>query len=350
MTFSSAPRMSPRFRFLALTVAGLAAAAIAAYAAYWFHVAGQLRKGIDGFAADRRAEGWAVEMAAVGSTGFPGAVTARIGGLTLRSPAGLFWHAETLSITVPPLRPLAPVIDFAGTHDLTLPGWSGIISAAGARASLRVAVDGGLSGLAFDSSGVVVEQAGLEAISVAGASVSFDRLGDDDGGHEKPTAQATIAVRGIDLPTLAGLPLGRRIDTVQLEARIMGSISGGPPLAALAAWSTDGGTVELDRVVLEWAPLAIEADGTMALDPALQPLIATNARIRGLGEFVVRLVQAGLIEPRMASAAEIMLAIMARPDTKGRPTLSLPLTLQDGILSAGQIRLTRVPPLPIGPR
>lgn len=336
--------MSVRLRVIAVLLVGLIAAGITAY---WFHVAGELRKGIEAFAARHRAEGWTVEMGDIAMGGFPRAVTARLDRVGLWTPAGLSWHGEGVAITIPLADPLGATVDMPGLHTLAAPGWSGILSAGTARVQLRLRGDGGLSGLAFTAAALALEQPAIDPLTLDGATITYERLNPPNPGHEHPSAGLTLALRGLGLPDISGLPLARGIDSFQVEARVMGTVEDGPPLAALAAWSNDGGTVELDRIALDWRPLALEADGTLALDPHLQPLLATHAHIRGWSEFMVRLVQAGLVEPGMASAAQVMLAILARPDSQGRPTLSIPLTVQDGILSAGQVRVMRVPSLPI---
>jgi hypothetical protein len=336
--------MSVRLRVIALALLGLT---LAAFTAYWFHVAGELRKGIDGFTAQKRAEGWRVSMDSIRMEGFPLTVTARLEGVDLRHPAGLSWHGDAMSVAIPLLNPLNISVSLPGMHVLGGFGRSAILSAGKADLGLHLDTDRGLAGLAFIGGALALEQPGMDPLTLAEIKLVYDRLNPPDPGHEHPSAGVTLALRGLDLPDISGLPLARRLETFQVEARVMGTIAGSPPLAALSAWSNDGGTVELDRIALDWAPLALEADGTLALDPALQPLIATTARIRGFGELVVRLVQAGLVEPGMASAAQIMLGILARPDEQGRPTLTIPVTLQDGILTAGQVRVMRVPPLPI---
>jgi hypothetical protein len=338
--------MSVRFRVIVLALIGLSAAA---FAAYWFHVAGQLRKGIESFAAQRRAEGWVVEMAPVETGGFPKAATARLNALVFRSPTGLSWRADSVAITVPLLDPLNIVVETPGFHRLVLPGWSGIVSAASARTRIRLTTGGEVAGLAFDAATLALEQPEIDPLTATGVAFTLERLNPPSPRHDLPSLAGTLALRGLDLPDISGLPLTRRIEDFQVEARVMGTLPDAPPLAALAAWSAEGGVVELDRIALTWSPLTLEGDGTLAFDSVLQPLLATTVRVRGWSEFVVRLVQAGLVEPGMAEAAKIMLAIMSRPDAQGRPTLTIPLTVQDGILTVGQVRVMRVPPLPIPP-
>lgn len=356
--------MSARSRLVTIVLAtivlgGLIAAGLTAY---WFHVAGEVRKGIQTVAAQYRAAGWIVELDSVALGGFPLAVTVRLDGVELRSPAGLSWHGEAVALTLPLLHPRDVAVDMAGQHILAGFGWSGILTAGTARTELRLGCHGDLAGLAVTAAALVLEQPGTEPLTLAGLTFTFDRLDTPAPGPLMPSAGLTLALRGLGLPHDSGLPLARFplarfplarfMDGVRVEARVMGPIAAGLPLSplpALAAWRDGGGTIALDRIALDWQPLALEADGTLALDSALQPRLTARARIRGAGELVVRLVQAGLVEPDMAAAAQVMLAIWTRPDSQGRPTLPVPLTLRDGILSVGTIRVMRLPPLPIPP-
>lgn len=346
--------MAVRCRILIAASLLVAALAASVYALYWFHVAGELRKGIDAFAQQRRTEGWIVELDDVRVDGFPGAVTARLGPLRLKNPAGLAWRTDGLAIRLHPLHPLDVTLDLAGQHLLSAPQLLGgdaraIVTAASAEVALRLTLDGEVGSVALSAAGLALETAGRDPLTAETLSFTLDRLNPTIVSHDQPSAAFTFAVAGLMLPELGG-PLERRVRAVQIEGRVMGTPPvGGPVLAALAAWSRDGGTVELDRIAVDWPPLAIDGDGTVALDPALQPLVATTAHVRGWGEFMVRMVQAGMIEPGMAAAAQTVLTILARPDGQGRSTLTLPVTLQDGQVSGGQIRLMRLPPLPIAP-
>ncbi|WP_152426882.1 DUF2125 domain-containing protein [Paramagnetospirillum caucaseum] len=342
--------MPMRFRLAALAAAALILAGCGAYTAYWFHVAGQLRKGVEDFAAARRADGWRLDFAPPVPFGFPGAIGLDLGAFVLATPSGLEWQSDGVRLLVPGFDPLGPTLELGTRHAIALgDGWRGVVTAAGASVRLRVDGDGDLHAFSFEAGRPLLEQPGQGPLSAERLAVAYQWLNPPDPGHEKPSADFTLDARGVEMSLPAGLNLNRRLDGVRVEGRVMGTIPETAPLSALAAWSNAGGTVELDKVAVEWAPLSLEGDGTLAFDPALQPLVATTARIRGWNEMIGRLKEAGLMEPGMASAAEMLLAILARPDPQGRPTLTLSITLQDGVLSAGQVKLLRLPPLPITP-
>lgn len=328
----------------------LVLAGAGAYAAYWFHVAGQLRKGVEDFAAARRAEGWRLDFSRSALSGFPAQIILDLGEVALATPAGIRWTGDGVRLRVPGFDPLAPEIELGRQHRVVLgDGWRGVVTARSASVRLRVDGDGDLHSFTFQAAGPMLEQPDAAPLAAERLEVGYQWLNPPDPGHEKPSARFTLAARAVDLPLDPALPLERRLGRVELDGRIMGTIPEDAPLAALAAWSNAGGTMEIDRLAVEWGALEAEADGTFAFDPALQPLIATTARLRGWNDMLGRLTKAGLVEPAAASAAEMLLAILARPDPQGRPTLTLAVSLQDGYLYAGQARLLKLPPLPIPP-
>lgn len=342
--------MSIRPRLAGIAALVLALAGTGGYAVYWFHVGGQLRKGVEDFAAARRAEGWRLDLSRSALSGFPAEVILDLGEVALATPAGIRWNGSGVRLRVPALDPLGPTVELGGSHRIALGGeWRGIVTAASATVRLRVDGDGDLHSFAFDAARPVLEQPGAAPLAAERLEIGYRWLNPPDPGHEKPSARFTLAARAVDLPLPAELPLEKRLGRVELDGRIMGTIPETAPLAALAAWSAGGGIMEIDRLAVDWGALEAEADGTFAFDPALQPLLATTARLRGWNDMLGRLVKAGLVEPAAASAAEVLLAILARPDPQGRPTLTLAVSLQDGYLYAGQARLLKLPPLPIPP-
>src|SRR6185312_5851696 len=66
----------------------------------------------------------------------------------------------------------------------------------------------------------------------------------------------------------------------QVSARLMGSLDG-ISRDQVTAWSNDGGTVEIDRFALVWAPLDLSGSATVAMDKRLQPEMSGTARVVG---------------------------------------------------------------------
>ncbi len=105
-----------------------------------------------------------------------------------------------------------------------------------------------------------------------------------------------------------------------------------------------GGVLQIQRFVANWGPLAVTAEGTLALDGQMQPLFAGTATVRGYSEAIDALVQARMMAPNQATGAKIALAAMAKPaDDGGPPAAKLPITIQDGFLFVGPLKLAQMP-------
>jgi hypothetical protein len=118
------------------------------------------------------------------------------------------------------------------------------------------------------------------------------------------------------------------------------------PREALAAWRDGGGVFQLRESEISWGPLWAAGDGTLALDQAMQPLAAGTVRIAGLSETLDALTAAGMLQPDPAKLAQIMFGALARPPVEGgRPEVKLPLSIQNGFVYMGPIKLARVQPI-----
>jgi hypothetical protein len=339
--------MPVRLRLVVAALAGLAALGAIAYTFYWFHMAAALRKGIDEWSEARRTEGWTVELDGLTVDGFPSVIRAQGTALHLASPGGFEWRTGRLSAHASPFDLSRVHVDLPGRHELAFADLSATVTASAARAMVHFLPDGSkLDDATVTAADLAIAPSAGQPLRIANLAATLDPLETLNPGHDTPTVAVIAAAQGVELPSLPGLVMDPRIALIDLKFRVLGAIPPGAPLDALAAWSAGGGTVEIDRFALEWAPLALEAEGTLAFDSRLQPLAAMTARIRGYGEFTDRLAQAGMVEPGAASAARLLLGLMSKPDPRGRPALPVPLTLQDGFLSVGPVRVLKVPPLP----
>lgn len=185
-------------------------------------------------------------------------------------------------------------------------------------------------------------------LALAHLSTTIDSLPAQAPTHQTPTLAFHLSAQGVELPPLPGLLMERRVTLAEIGGRVLGELPSLRP-SAIVAWSAAGGTVELDRVALDWAPLGLEGEGTVALDTRLQPLAALTARVSGWGSFMDRLARAGMVEQGPAAAAKMLMSLMSKPDTLGRPAVPVPVTLQDGLLYVGPARVLTVPPLPWAP-
>lgn len=322
---------------IVLTIAG------AGYTAYWFHAAGQLRKTLDRWAEQRRAQGWTVAWSDADESGYPFHVRVTVSEPSLASPSGFAWQTVRLSAAIAPFDWTRLRLDAPGAHRVGWPGGEARLDTKSAHADINLDLAGTLEDATLLVSGLTAEGAAPEPVTVAGLALFWDPLPVAKPSHSTATVRFSATAHGLHLPALPGLPLDRDIALAELTGRVMGAIPPGPLAPALAQWSAEGGTAELDHVTLEWEPMALEGEGTLALDPAGQPLASLSTRVRGFGPLMDRLADARTVEPGAANAAKMVLSLLAKPDPKGRPAVPVPVSVQDGSLFLGPARIARVP-------
>jgi hypothetical protein len=155
----------------------------------------------------------------------------------------------------------------------------------------------------------------------------------------------TFAADGVELPENAAPTLGPRIAHAELDLVLRGAIPAARTAAALAAWRDAGGTIDLTKLGLHWGEFQAEADGSAALDSALQPQGALTVRAWGVAAVLDALVAAGQVRPREGATAKVVLHAMAKPGTTPGvpPEIEVPLTIQDHKLFLGPVPIARIP-------
>ena len=160
-------------------------------------------------------------------------------------------------------------------------------------------------------------------------------------------ARASVSSWGCTICRFPSRPICRLATTSQridLAAAVEGRLQPGRPSESLAIWRDAGGVLQIQRFAADWGPLAVTAEGTLALDGQMQPLFAGTATVRGYSEAIDALVQARMMAPNQATGAKIALAAMAKPaDDGGPPAAKLPITIQDGFLFVGPLKLAQMP-------
>ena len=89
-----------------------------------------------------------------------------------------------------------------------------------------------------------------------------------------------MSAEKILLPKEARYPLGRTIGKAAIDAKLIGNPAfGQTPSRTLEAWRDAGGTLEVRRLDLVWGKFDLSGEGTVALDNALQPIVAMTASV-----------------------------------------------------------------------
>lgn len=345
--------MTIRRPIIVVTTA-LAAAALC-YGAAWLYAAEVMRDSMDGWAAERRAEGWAVDHGPITAEDFPFALRMRIEKprMAQGDAAGFrSWRGAAMTVSFRPWNPRRISFSTPGTHYFALGprGHRRQFTLSAAEASGRMILDQRgkmqqimlkLDGARFTPANAPETAARTLVLSLGIPQAAANQTTES---HQRPSLHLTADVADIDLPRTARTALGRRIESLVLTATVRGRLAGASPAEALAAWRNDGGVVEIERLRLKWAALGLGADGTMALDTNMQPVGAMTARITGFRKTVEALVAAGAVRPRDAMTAGIVLNMLAKtPADGGPPVITAPLSAQDGRLYIGPVALMRLP-------
>lgn len=347
-------------RRLLIGFAAAVAFAVAAHGVYWWIAVDRLERGFAAWVEERRADGWTVTHGAPGFGGYPLRVRTSIADPDLAGPGDpprWRWRGAGLVLGVALWRPREIRFSSPGRHRLAI-GHDGRTETVDAVAAsvvgrARTGADGRLESLVLEAASVdAVGSRMVGRLHIGRLDAALFVPGSPGGeaaradGTEPPGPFLSLETRDVVLPEGRRYPLGRAVPAFALEAKLLGEVAIEPTLSAsLAAWRDSGGTVEVVRLDTIWGKFDLSADGTLALDKVLQPVIAMTARVRGYRETVDALVAAGYVRDRDAMAAKLVLNVIARATPGGAARLTVPVTVQDGVLSAGPVRLLRVPPI-----
>jgi len=334
----------------AAIVAIVIAVAAGGWSLYWLVLATGLRDGVVAWAEQSRGEGLDVRFDTLDLAGYPSSARVVIGRPTVSVSDGTWsWSGDGAELAVSPLAPRHVTVSIAGAQ-----------AASFGADSRRMAFRGTVRALTAEIIDDADEPAGsltlrdLVMNEVGGSgTLAVGRFDADAKGAVAPedaagapTVEIEASFGDVRLPWQWALPLGERITGGALEARLMGTLEPGPWPDALARWRDAGGTVEIARLEIEYGPLDLNANGTLALDGDNQPIGAFTTRIQGFFQAIDALRRRRLVDDRAAITAKLVLGALARKGADGeRPILSIPLTLQDRLLYAGPVPLFEVPPI-----
>ena len=320
------------------------------YVLFWFVMASQLRSGIEGWVEQQRAGGQTVRYSRLEIGGFPFLLRATLEAPAMGMEPAWTWEGSSARVRMRPWNPWRIEVDLAGAHKV---GLGGGVTYDGTAEELTVEL--GLGGEAPERAGLAVRTlafarpGGATVLSVRSATLEVRRHDfpeDRPPDHETTVFDLSLRTRGLRAPGDLNLPLGRDVSALALEAAMKGATPPGTLLESLAKWRDDGGTVEVGHLGLDYGPLVLRGNGTLALDAAMQPIGSFTAKIQGFFETINVLRRKGLVRSRDAVTAKLVLGILAKKPAGGGPaTFSLPLTLQEQTLYAGPVSIAAVPPI-----
>jgi hypothetical protein len=322
----------------------------AAYTGYWFWLARTFQQNLALWVEQQRAMGYRISYVAGEPGGYPLSIQIALSEIVIDAPPGPPpWRLDSASkiLSIAPWAPLSLSIvdgDVAAACNLrwVAAGRNYGMSIDGMDLKIRLSTQGDLPAINISGKSVGVTEQGREIAGLSQPSGSVDLL--QATSDTQSSAEFLLSAHGIDFvpPSQSGSETVATYDWV-LAGQIKGPLPLAPLPAALAAWSSEGGHLELTKFNANWeATTTVSGDGTVALDQKLQPVGAFSAVVRGYNEAVDAAVARGLMTPAQGTAVKLWLGARAEKDERGLK-VTLPLTIQDGFVSMGPIKLAQVP-------
>jgi hypothetical protein len=161
-----------------------------------------------------------------------------------------------------------------------------------------------------------------------------------------PAAHAGLGVAALleDVaPPIVPPAFGKTIDSVGAGVTLTNPWPPGSPRQAAAAWRDAGGALQLDHFQLRWGTLGVTAAGSLSLDVDLQPQGTLTGALAGADQLMSALVAAGRIKASDARIAGMALMMLGKPGPDGRTEIPATLTIQNGEMTLGPVRLGKAP-------
>ncbi len=333
------------------------------YSVYWFVVATNLKDSIKPWVEERAGTGVQASFERIEISGYPMAFRVILTKPRLAasffsaSSAGEGWRWEA-SRVIAEMKPWdfnAFRVDLSGSHEVVIE--AGLVREHYRGAARDALVDAILSEDGLPQVATITAR-GLdvrdrrrnERLSVKDVRIHGLRRFPEEVTSKTPTFDLDVAFKNLNLPKRYSLPLGPEVKLFDTRLQVLGEIKepfdSAALVSSLTAWRDGGGIIEFEALEARYGPLFMQATGTLALDIDLQPLAAMSARFQGFFPAIERLKAARVIRSRDAALAKVVLGVLSRR-TPGSDlaTVSLPLNIQNGVLTAQQVKLMDISPI-----
>lgn len=343
--------MLHRYRalFLALSVLILL---LMAYTAFWATAAARMRSLLaDAPGRVLTEKGIALDLKDAVVEGFPLRLTARLSAVRAQWPSGTVLTMGAMELTAWAWSPLEIELASEGPLRLDLAGSARHAPISGMAAGLGGTLVLGTDGKAKEAA-ITLDQPRTEATESLGPlaarelTLSWLAPAKPPAGPTDSQGMTSLRFSDIDLPGAVLPPLKPRIEQLALSLEPRGPMPAKPSVETMTAWRDGGGTLELLALRLAWSGLDLRANATLALDSQMQPEGAGTAQLSG-GELLIdMLAQSGAMKPDQATGVKAALALLSKAGDDGRRSVSVPVTLQNQILSIGPMKVAVLPVIP----
>ncbi|MEX2616831.1 MAG: DUF2125 domain-containing protein [Alphaproteobacteria bacterium] len=320
----------------------------AAYSGYWYYARGLALEAVADWLDLRREEGYRVLHDPIRTEGFPFVIRVLLKEPSVAAPDEIWrWRGERLTLEAQPWNLYRYRLEFHGAQEIMLERDGAPYSI-----TLESREATAIAGFWRDGQPKAASVL-LREVRVSGGPgdwraeevwMEATRPEFPPATHTETALTLSVNGSGIEMPADFNAPLGRMIEMLRGDFRLLGVIRNGPVEQAVEGWRRDGGTIEVPWLRAIWGRVDLRAQGGMALDEDWRPMGAFSANIRGYAAGMDALADTAVIEPKTAAMAKIGLALLAkRPPEGGEPVLTVPVTAQSGQLYAGPVRIADLP-------
>jgi hypothetical protein len=315
------------------------------YSGWWFTVAVQFEKSVDIWIEQQRDQGILTTYKKRSRTGFPGSVQ-----LTVLAPhleklnkIGGSWSSDTLKLSLKPWAFNTLEFDLSGQHQWKLNKQTGVQTLEGNAEKWRgmLVLKGGVTDqVIVNLSGVEINDLSTnDTFQITETEISLHDISSD-------VPSFKIRIRDMEMPERVQSPLGRNVRHIDAKGEVMGRFQMGCWPGVLASWRDGGGMVDFKSLDIDYPPLRVRGDGTLALDSQMQPVGAFVVKVGGVFATVDALYNKGLIPIGTSFATKIALGVLSKKsEDGGNSYLNMSLTLQDRTLYAGTLKLLKLAPI-----
>lgn len=321
-----------------LTYLVLALAAI--YSAYWFIGSHAVASGIEAQIAKMQDDGWKIETSDLSTTGYPSRFDTTATDLALTNPDGsIVWMTPFVQALSLSYKPNAVILALPEHQEITLDGQPFQIASDRLRASASVAANPSLDLAQFTAE---VGQMSVDADAGTLFSISNGVMALRPSGPAPDTYDVYVDLDDLTLPVNLRklLDPNGALPASLTQVTFDGNVTLDRPLDRHALDANGLPLVDgfkLNGMTLTWGTVELRSDGELTIDSAGTPTGQITLNAHNWQQMLVMAVKVGAIDAGLVDTIQNVANLMAG----GSNDLSLPISFQNGMMSAG--------PLPLGP-
>jgi hypothetical protein len=290
-------------------------------------------------------QGYTISYSSVAITGNPLLLEIRFENPSLKAPQGTWeWQGSGLVVSLYPWQPSVLRCSFPGDQKVTPPKNPplslGILSVEGALGILTLSSQGKVEQVDLTTKAITSLVGGqVQPVSLKSLSLNLLQL------SNPLNATFTFETEVAHFESLLKVPPLDYSLTLNINGALSGYASKTSFPRSLSEWRDGGGVVEITSFSLLWPPIRAEAEGTLTLDKNMYLLGSFSSKITGYQEALEDMVKLGWIKQKKALMASFVLELFTTPQGDGSKQLTVPITLQNGVVSVGPAPLIKLQPL-----